>query len=98
MPPEHLRGLGSGFIIDRSGEILTNAHVVNQADKVSVLLNDGRTFEGKVQGVDEVTDLAVIKINAGGDLPVAPLGDSERCRWRLGDRRWQPWDLIAPSP
>jgi len=41
MPPEHLRGLGSGFIIDRSGEILTNAHV-NQADKVSVLLNDGR--------------------------------------------------------
>jgi len=46
--------------------------VVNQADKVNVLLNDGRTFEGKVQGVDEVTDLAVIKINAGGDLPVAP--------------------------
>jgi len=42
MPPEHLRGLGSGFIIDRSGEILTNAHVVNQADKVNVLLNDGR--------------------------------------------------------
>ena len=91
MPPEHLRGLGSGFIIDRSGEILTNAHVVNQADKVSVLLNDGRTFEGKVQGVDEVTDLAVIKINAGGDLPVASLGDSEKVQ--VGD-----WAIAVGNP
>ncbi len=91
MPPEHLRGLGSGFIIDRSGEILTNAHVVNQADKVSVLLNDGRTFEGKVQGVDEVTDLAVVKINAGGDLPVAPLGDSEKVQ--VGD-----WAIAVGNP
>jgi len=46
MPPEHLR-LGSGFIIDRSGEILTNAHVVNQADKVSVLLNDGAHLKAR---------------------------------------------------
>jgi S1-C subfamily serine protease len=91
MPPERLRGLGSGFIIDRSGEILTNAHVVNQADKVSVLLSDGRTFEGKVQGVDQVTDLAVVKINAGGDLPVAPLGNSAGVQ--VGD-----WAIAVGNP
>ncbi len=90
-PSERLQGLGSGFIVDRSGEILTNAHVVNQADKVTVLLKDGRTFEGKVQGVDEVTDLAVIKINAGGDLPVAPLGDSSAVQ--VGD-----WAIAVGNP
>ncbi|HEY9651766.1 MAG TPA: trypsin-like peptidase domain-containing protein, partial [Coleofasciculaceae cyanobacterium] len=51
-----LRGQGSGFIIDRSGIILTNAHVVDRADKVTVSLKDGRTFQGKVQGADPVTD------------------------------------------
>ena len=91
MPSERLQGLGSGFIIDRSGEILTNAHVVNQADKVTVLLNDGRTFEGKVQGVDEVTDLAVVKISAGGDLPVAPLGNSNAVQ--VGD-----WAIAVGNP
>ena len=91
MPSERLRGLGSGFIIDRSGEILTNAHVVNQADQVKVLLKDGRTFEGKVQGVDEVTDLAVIKINAGGDLPVASLGNSGAVQ--VGD-----WAIAVGNP
>jgi S1-C subfamily serine protease len=90
-PSEVLRGLGSGVIIDRSGEILTNAHVVNQADKVTVLLKDGRTFEGKVQGVDEVTDLAVVKINAGSDLPVAPLGDSSAVQ--VGD-----WAIAVGNP
>lgn len=91
IPPERLQGLGSGFIIDRSGEILTNAHVVNQADKVTVLLKDGRTFEGKVQGVDEVTDLAVVKINAGGDLPVAALGESNAVQ--VGD-----WAIAVGNP
>ena len=90
-PTERLQGLGSGFIIDRSGEILTNAHVVNQADKVTVLLKDGRTFEGKVQGVDEVTDLAVVKISAGGDLPVAALGDSSTVQ--VGD-----WAIAVGNP
>ena len=88
---ERLRGLGSGVIIDRSGEILTNAHVVNQADKVTVFLKDGRTFEGKVQGADEVTDLAVVKISAGGDLPVAPLGDSSGVQ--VGD-----WAIAVGNP
>lgn len=92
MPSERLRGLGSGVIIDRSGEILTNAHVVNQADKVTVRLKDGRTFEGTVQGADEVTDLAVIKINASGsNLPVAPLGDSSSVQ--VGD-----WAIAVGNP
>lgn len=91
MPQErHLRGQGSGFIIDRSGIILTNAHVVDQADKVTVLLKDGRTFEGKVQGADEVTDLAVVKID-GKDLPIAPLGDSSQVK--VGD-----WAIAVGNP
>ncbi len=71
-----LRGQGSGFLIDKNGIILTNSHVVNGATKVTVTLKDGRTFEGKVRGFDEVTDLAVVKID-GSDLPIAPLADSD---------------------
>lgn len=92
LPSERLIGLGSGVIIDPSGEILTNAHVVNQADKVTVTLKDGRTFEGKVQGADEVTDLAVVKINAKGkSLPAAPLGDSSAVQ--VGD-----WAIAVGNP
>ncbi|NEQ24754.1 MAG: trypsin-like serine protease [Microcoleus sp. SIO2G3] len=91
MPQERrLRGQGSGFIIDSSGIILTNAHVVDRADKVTVLLKDGRSFEGKVQGADEVTDLAVVKID-GRDLPVAPLGDSGQVS--VGD-----WAIAVGNP
>ncbi|MEH2168990.1 MAG: HhoA/HhoB/HtrA family serine endopeptidase [Nostoc sp.] len=91
MPSEQLRGLGSGFIIDKSGLVMTNAHVVDKADKVTVRLKDGRTFEGKVQGIDEVTDLAVVKINAGNDLPVAPLGSSTNVQ--VGD-----WAIAVGNP
>ncbi|MBD2246070.1 trypsin-like peptidase domain-containing protein [Nostoc sp. FACHB-892] len=92
MPPEQqLRGVGSGFILDKSGLVLTNAHVVDKADKVTVRLKDGRTFEGKVQGIDEVTDLAVVKINAGNDLPVAPLGSSSNVQ--VGD-----WAIAVGNP
>ncbi|MBU6345372.1 MAG: trypsin-like peptidase domain-containing protein [Cyanobacteria bacterium REEB494] len=90
-PTEQLRGLGSGFIIDKSGLVLTNAHVVDQADKVTVRLKDGRTFEGKVQGIDEVTDLAVVKVNAGKDLPVAALGSSNNVQ--VGD-----WAIAVGNP
>ena len=54
---------GSGFIVRPDGLILTNAHVVNRQDTVSVKLQDGRICEGKVQAVDNVTDLATVKIN-----------------------------------
>jgi S1-C subfamily serine protease len=87
---ERLRGQGSGFIVDKSGVILTNSHVVNGADKVTVTLKDGRIFEGKVRGADEVTDLAVVKID-GKDLPVAPLGDSDEVQ--VGD-----WAIAVGNP
>ncbi len=73
MPERFEQGTGSGFILSADGKLLTNAHVVEGADKVEVTLKDGRTFIGKVIGADPVTDVAVIKIEAK-NLPVAPLG------------------------
>lgn len=71
------QGTGSGFIISQDGIVLTNAHVVEGADRVTVTLKDGRFFEGRVLGADPVTDIAVVKIDAQ-DLPVVPLGDSDK--------------------
>jgi S1-C subfamily serine protease len=70
-------GTGSGFIVDANGLILTNAHVVEGADQVSVLLKDGRRLEGKVLGADPVTDVAVVKVEASS-LPIVKLGNSEQ--------------------
>ena len=89
---EVLSGQGSGFIIDADGVLLTNAHVVDKADKVTVTLKDGRVFNGKVQGVDELTDLAVVKIDPKGqNLPIAPLGDSAKLK--VGD-----WAIAVGNP
>ncbi|MCT7963025.1 trypsin-like peptidase domain-containing protein [Laspinema sp. D1] len=71
------RGTGSGFIISDDGQILTNAHVINGADTVSVVLRDGRSFEGTVLGEDPISDVAVVKIEATA-LPKATLGNSEQ--------------------
>lgn len=77
-PEKRVRqGMGSGFIIGSDGQILTNAHVVDGADKVTVTLKDGRILEGKVLGTDSVTDVAVVKIEAK-DLPTVKLGDSDK--------------------
>ncbi|MGK7932635.1 MAG: HhoA/HhoB/HtrA family serine endopeptidase [Microcystaceae cyanobacterium] len=70
------RGTGSGFIVNEDGRILTNAHVVDGADKVTVTLKDGRTLEGTVIGSDPVTDVAVVKID-GENLPTVKLGNAE---------------------
>ncbi|MCC3567974.1 MAG: trypsin-like peptidase domain-containing protein [Microcoleus sp. PH2017_29_MFU_D_A] len=70
------RGSGSGFVFGSDGRILTNAHVVDGADTVTVKLKDGRELAGKVLGVDTVTDVAVVKVEAT-DLPVVSLGKSE---------------------
>jgi S1-C subfamily serine protease len=70
-------GQGSGVIIDRDGLVLTNAHVVDQADRVQVTLADGRQLDGTVAGVDPVTDLAVVRLPTTQGLQAAPLGDSE---------------------
>ncbi len=75
-----VHGIGSGFIISPDGYILTNAHVVNNASKITVKLTDRREFDAKVIGVDERTDVAVIKISTKGELPVVRLGDSSKLR------------------
>ncbi|MFM6197145.1 MAG: HhoA/HhoB/HtrA family serine endopeptidase [Planktothrix sp.] len=84
------RGQGSGFIVDSSGIILTNSHVVKGADKVTVTLRDGRQFQGEVRGSDDPSDLAVVKIN-GNNLPVAPLGNSSEVQ--VGD-----WAIALGNP
>ena len=71
------RGTGSGFVIGADGVILTNAHVVEGADTVNVTLRDGRSFQGRVLGADQVTDVAVVKIEAN-DVPVVTIGNSDR--------------------
>jgi S1-C subfamily serine protease len=72
-------GVGSGFIYDSHGWILTNRHVVEGSDRLSVELNDGRVFQGRVYGIDTLTDLAIVKIDAS-DLPVANLGRSSELK------------------
>ncbi|MGD1702019.1 HhoA/HhoB/HtrA family serine endopeptidase [Dapis sp. BLCC M229] len=93
-PPsqELLKGQGSGFIVDSKGIILTNAHVVDKADKVTVSLNDGRKFIGEVKGTDKVTDLAVVEVETKGEiLPVAALGNSDSVQ--VGD-----WAIAVGNP
>jgi len=75
--PVPTRGLGSGFIIDARGYILTNNHVVEGAEEIKVTLGDGRTFRGTVLGADRFSDLAVVKID-GARLPFLGLGDSRK--------------------
>jgi len=84
------RSLGSGFIVSADGYILTNAHVVDMADDVTVKLNDKREFKAKVIGADKRTDVAVIKIEATG-LPAVRIGDPEKLR--VGE-----WVLAIGSP
>jgi len=71
------RSLGSGFIIDHDGYIVTNNHVVEGADKIRVILKDEREFDAEVKGRDPNTDLALIKIKSDGNLPVIQFGNSD---------------------
>ena len=89
-PQESDRGVGSGFIIESNGLILTNAHVVEGATTIYVTLTDKREFKAKLLGMDKRTDVAVVKIDAR-DLPKLPLGDSSRVR--VGE-----WVLAIGSP
>jgi serine protease Do len=90
-PPRPTRGVGSGFIIDPKGYILTNNHVIDGATRITIGLLTGERFRGKVVGIDKETDLAVIKIDAPRDLPVMKLGDSNVAQ--VGD-----WVLAIGSP
>jgi Do/DeqQ family serine protease len=84
------RGTGSGFIVSSDGIILTNSHVVDGADSVSVVLKDGRTFQGKVMGIDSITDMAVVKIQAE-NLPTVTFGDSDNLQ--IGE-----WAIAIGNP
>lgn len=78
IPQEHTeKGTGSGFILRKDGLILTNAHVVEGAKVVSVVLKDGQSYEGQVLGVDPMTDVAIVKITAQ-NLPIVTLGSAEQ--------------------
>ncbi len=84
------RGVGSGFILTADGYIMTNAHVVEGADEVVVTLTDKREFKAKIVGADKRTDVAVVKINAGG-LPAVKVGDVSRLK--VGE-----WVMAIGSP
>ncbi len=88
---EQVAGAGSGFIIDASGIIVTNNHVVGHADKIVVSLTDGRQLPAKVLGHDELTDIAVIKVQSNESLPAVTWGDSRKAD--VGD-----WILAAGNP
>lgn len=83
--------VGSGFIVEKSGYILTNEHVVQNAARITVRLENGDEFPAKVVGTDSETDIAVLKIETGKDLPVVELGDSRAAR--VGE-----WVLAIGSP
>src|SRR5574341_1421710 len=72
-----VQGVGSGVIIDNKGHILTNYHVIDDADRLKITLTDGRMLNGKVVGTDESTDLAVVKVESAEALPFAQLGNSD---------------------
>jgi len=74
------QGSGSGFIIDRQGYLLTNYHVIEGADRITVTLADGRVLKGEVAGPDPAIDVALVKISGAGALPEAPLGNSDELR------------------
>lgn len=91
MPRRPTYAVGSGFIVDKSGYILTNFHVVEDASRITVSLPSGEEFVAKVIGTDEETDLAVLKIEANRELPFVRLGNSDQAR--VGD-----WVLAIGSP
>ena len=89
--PKKERGQGSGVIIDSSGLVLTNAHVVERVDRVMITLQNGKEVDGKVIGTDQVTDLALVKVNDLYDLESAKLGNSEDIQ--VGD-----WAIALGTP
>ena len=89
--PRHVTSLGSGFIIDASGYIVTNNHVIADADQISVTLNDGANLPAKLIGRDEKTDLALLKVSPKKPLPAAKFADSDTAH--IGD-----WVIAIGNP
>ena len=89
--PRHATSLGSGFIIDPSGLVVTNNHVIADADSITVTLQDGTNFKADVVGKDTKTDLALLRIKSAKPLPAIKFGDSDKIR--VGD-----WVLAIGNP
>lgn len=89
--PQKVQSLGSGFVVDPSGIILTNNHVIEGADKIDVTFADGTTLPAKLKGRDEKTDIAVLKVESKTPLAYVKLGDSEKLR--VGD-----WVMAIGNP
>ena len=89
--PRKATSLGSGFIIDADGYVVTNNHVVENADEITVIMHDNQEFKAKLVGRDEKTDLALLKVETATKLPFVPWGDSEKMR--IGD-----WVLAIGNP
>ena len=85
------QGLGSGFIVAADGIVVTNNHVIENADKITVVLSDGEEFDAKLLGTDPKTDIAVLRIRADRDLPTVPWGDSDKVE--VGD-----WGIAIGNP
>jgi serine protease Do len=91
LPQRPVYAVGSGFIVDKTGYIITNDHVVDNAARITVKLDSGEEYQARIVGTDNETDLAVLKIDAGHDLPFVTLGDSNKAE--VGD-----WVLAIGSP
>jgi serine protease Do len=91
MQSRPIYAVGSGFIVDKAGYIVTNNHVIDDATRITVKLDSGEEFVAKVLGTDEETDLAVLKIDAGRELPFVSFGDSDKAE--VGD-----WVIAIGSP
>jgi serine protease Do len=89
--PRHVTSLGSGFVIDASGLIVTNNHVIEDADQITVTLNNGTSLPAKLIGRDEKTDLALLKVKPKSPLPFAKFGNSDKAR--VGD-----WVIAIGNP
>src|SRR5919201_6056038 len=90
-PPGQQRSLGSGFLISADGDIITNNHVIGDADQITVRLSDKEEYKAKVIGSDDKTDIALIKITAKQALPTVPLGSSAALQ--VGD-----WVMAIGNP
>jgi serine protease Do len=90
-PPRRVSSLGSGFIIDAAGYVVTNNHVIADADEVSVILNDGTTLKAEIVGRDTKTDLALLKVTTDHPLKAVKFGDSDKLR--LGE-----WVIAIGNP
>ena len=89
--PRHVTSLGTGFIVDPSGLIVTNNHVIEDAEHITATLNDGTVLQAKLIGRDEKTDLALLKVTSKKPLPAAKFGDSDHAR--VGD-----WVIAIGNP